>query len=186
MSPDALAKLARVKAIAITTINKRKLAKELAEAARLSAREWRNRQATTLEDRIEALGLELAMEKESDPRKLTAREQLQREWAVTVDGLAEFERAEILRRLLLRAPARLADYAIARTELDVLTTTLAQKRQVLRPRIGVPAKAQPRAIRVAPEHYDGVGPSTTAWVAERAKALGNPEFIVVVEHGVLP
>ena len=185
-NPDGLAKLARVKAIAIATIDKRRLAMELAQAARLSAREWRSRQATTLEDRIEALGIELAVETELDPRKLAAREQLQREWAVTVDGLAEFERAEILRRLLLRAPAKLAEYAIARTELDVLTTTLAQKRQVLRPSMGAPAKAQPRVIRVVPEHYDGGGPSTKEWVAARAKAQGNPEFIIVVEHGVVP
>ena len=139
-----------------------------------------------IEDRIDALGRELALETDLDPRKLVVREQLQREWAVTVDGLAEFERAEMLRRLLLRAPAKIADYALARAELDVLSTTLAQKRQVLRPSMVAPAKAKSREIRVVPEHYDGPGPSTTAWVAERAKALGNPEFIVVVEHGVLP
>ena len=75
---------------------------------------------------------------------------------------------------------------MARAELDVLTTTLAQKRQVLKPSMVTPPKAQPRDIRVVPEHYDDVGPSTKEWVAERAKALGNPEFIVVVEHGVLP
>ena len=167
-------------------IDERTLAQGLAEAAKLSAREWRNRHATVIEDRIDALGRELARETDLDPRKLAVREQLQREWAVTVDGLAEFERAEMLRRLLLRAPAKIADYALARAELDVLSTTLAQKRQVLRPSMVAPAKAKPREIRVVPEHYDGPGPSTKAWVAERAKALGDPEFIVVVEHGVMP
>ena len=183
---DSLAKLARVQALALVTIDERNLAKGFAEAAKLSAREWRNRHATVIEDRIDALGRELALEADLDSRKLAVREQLQREWAVTVDGLAEFERAEVLRQLLLRAPTKIADYAMARAELDVLTTTLAQKRQVLKPSMVTPPKAQPRDIRVVPEHYDDVGPSTKEWVAERAKALGNPEFIVVVEHGVLP
>lgn len=183
---DGLAKLARAKALAIVTIDERNLAKPLAEAAKLSAREWRNRHATAVEDRIEALGRELALETELDPRKLALREQLQREWAVTVDGLAEFERAAILRKLLLRTPAKIADYVIVRAELDGLATTLAQRRQALRPAMVATLKARPREIRVVPELYDGAGPSTTAWVAERAKALGNPEFIVVVEHGVQP
>jgi len=185
-NPDKSAKLARVKTLAIITIDERNLAKGFAEAAKLSAREWRNRHATVIEDRIDALGREMALETTIDPHKLADREQLQREWAVTVDGLAEFERAEVLRQWLLRAPAKLADYALARTEIDVLTTTLAQKRQVLRPSMVTPPKIEPRDVQVAPEYYEKAGPSTKEWVVERARALGNPEFIVVVEHGVLP
>ena len=189
-------KLKRLKKLALVAINERRLAKTFAEAAKLSSREWRNRRATVLEDRIDEIDRALALQPAPSSALQTERQRVQREWADSIDGATEFARAQVLRSLLVQSPAttvatlgkgsqqpRLTEYALARAELDALNTALSQKRAALKSPPAADPKPQPRDIRIAPVWFETAGASTASWVAETAAGSGFPEFMVVVEKG---
>ncbi|HZN93029.1 MAG TPA: hypothetical protein VFB81_10010, partial [Myxococcales bacterium] len=177
----------------------RRLAKVFEQAAHLSDDEWRHRHATSLEARIADLEAQMAAQPAPVAALVQKRDQLRRQWALTIRAQSEYERSELLRAFLSSSPAKsvpslgsgstqpkMTELVLARQELDALQTSMAQKRAALRPAPTATPQRLPRNIQLAPQWFDAGGASTDAWVAGKAADLRNPEFIVVVEKGTNP
>jgi hypothetical protein len=80
----------------------------------------------------------------------------------------------------------MTEFALARQELDLLNTSLAQKRQALRPAAAPTPKRVERQVQSHVVEMTTPGVSTAKSVTDAAAKAGNPEFIVVIERGTNP